>query len=193
MADSPPTRRSDADALETHRWQRAASLAARFHAGHLRKDGRTPYIAHPFRVALVIRDVFGIEDEAVLAAALLHDVIEDTPADYDDVARACGTDVADLVAAMSKDMTRPHDRREPEYDDRLRRSEWRARLLKLADVYDNLCDADPGPRRRRAIDKAERALLLAADDEPLRGAADRLRAIVEQARRLEGDESASAV
>ena len=71
-----------------HAWQKAASFAARAHDGQKRKDGRTPYVAHPYRVAMVIRHVFGCEDETILAAALLHDVIEDTTVDYDDVAEA---------------------------------------------------------------------------------------------------------
>ena len=47
--------------------QRAASVAARFHNGQLRKDGRTSYIAHPFRVAMTVRDTFGVDDPIALA------------------------------------------------------------------------------------------------------------------------------
>jgi hypothetical protein len=53
-------------------WQRAVSFAARKHAGQVRKDGITPYLAHPVRVALTIRHEFGEADETALAAALLH-------------------------------------------------------------------------------------------------------------------------
>ena len=41
-------------------WQQAASFAARFHRHQTRKDGLTPYIAHPFRVAMTVRDIFGV-------------------------------------------------------------------------------------------------------------------------------------
>ena len=66
------------------RWQRAAKLAAKYHQHQLRKDGATPYICHPIRVALTVRQEFGEDDATLLAAALLHDVIEDTTCDYDD-------------------------------------------------------------------------------------------------------------
>ena len=56
----------------------AVSFAARAHQGQFRKDGRTPYASHPTRVCLVMRCVFGVEDPEVLAAAVLHDTIEDT-------------------------------------------------------------------------------------------------------------------
>lgn len=165
-----------------HLWQKAASLSARFHVNQARKDGRTPYVAHPFRVALVVSNVFQVHDPIVLSAALLHDVIEDTPADYDDVFHACGVDVADLVAALTKDMRLPDAQREPAYDRQLAESDWRVKLIKLADVYDNICDSSPGRQRQRCIDKANRALNLALDDgdERLLEPADRLRDLIHQ-------------
>src|SRR5687768_1806066 len=121
-------------------WQQAASFAARAHAGQLRKDGRTPYVAHPVRVALTVRHVFGIDDETALVAALLHDVIEDTKTDYDDLAEEFGRDAADAVAALTKDGRLPEPEREAAYDRQLSAASWQARLVKLADVYDNFCD-----------------------------------------------------
>ena len=78
-------------------WQQAVSFAARAHDGQLRKDGRTPYIAHPIRVALTVRHLFGVDDETALAGALLHDTIEDTTTDYDDLMAAFGQQVASAV------------------------------------------------------------------------------------------------
>ncbi len=147
-----------------HLWQKAASLAARFHVNQARKDGRTPYVAHPFRVAIVVSNVFNVHDPVVLSAALLHDVIEDTPADYDDVFYACGAEVADIVAAMTKDMRLPDAEREPAYDRQLAAGDWRVKIIKLADVYDNLCDSTPGGQRERCIDKAHRAINIALED-----------------------------
>src|SRR5688572_12897029 len=97
-----------------HAWQAAVSFAARVHAGQLRKDGRTPYAAHPMRVALTVRHVFGVDDETALVAALLHDVIEDTKTDYDDILEAFGREAADAVAALTKDGRLPEARREAE-------------------------------------------------------------------------------
>jgi len=153
-------------------------MAARFHNNQYRKDGRTPYVAHPMRVAMIVRDVFGFGDETVLAAALLHDLIEDTRADYDDILTICGPSVADLVAALTKDMRAPEARREPAYDRQLAAAPWQARLIKLADVYDNICDALPGKQREKAVEKAHRALDLCKDDAPLAGSTHKVLALI---------------
>lgn len=154
------TSRPDMDQSRLTLWQKAASLAARCHRAQHRKDGATPYVAHPFRVAMIVRDIFDCSDEEAVAAALLHDVIEDTPADYDDVYNTCGEKVADLVAALTKDMRMHHVSRETSYDQQLADASWEARLIKLADVYDNMCDSDTERRLRGAVKKAKRALAL---------------------------------
>lgn len=154
-------------------WHAAAALAARLHQGQFRKDGRTPYAAHAFRVAMTVRDVFGCDDPAALAAALLHDAIEDTPADFDEIVEAlepaggrqAAEQVARIVAALTKDMRLPEDEREPAYDDGLEHADWRARLVKLADVFDNLLDSShAGADLGKTLAKADRALLLAEKD-----------------------------
>ena len=148
-------------------WQVAAAFAARAHQHEVRKDGRTPYFAHPVRVALTVRDVFDVNDEATLAAALLHDTIEDTGADYDDIVELVGSEAAELVSAMTKDMRLPEREREAAYDAQLARADWRARLLKLADVYDNLTDCGTRTRDRdprKMIEKARRAVGLAREE-----------------------------
>ncbi|MCB9845341.1 MAG: bifunctional (p)ppGpp synthetase/guanosine-3',5'-bis(diphosphate) 3'-pyrophosphohydrolase [Phycisphaeraceae bacterium] len=122
-------------------WQRAASYAARAHRNHFRRDDRTPYVAHVMRVALTVRDLFGCEDPVALAAALLHDTIEDTTTDFDDLEREFGLEVARCVACLTKNMILREPEREEDYDERLRHGPWQARLVKLADVFDNLSDA----------------------------------------------------
>jgi (p)ppGpp synthase/HD superfamily hydrolase len=147
-------------------WQAAASFAARAHQGQLRKDGATPYFAHPVRVAMTIRHVFGCDDDAAICAGFLHDTIEDTTTDYDDLHGAFGADVADIVAAMTKNMALPEKAREADYDRRLGAADWRARLVKLADVYDNWCDSRElsATSRRKLTDKVARAIALAEGD-----------------------------
>lgn len=150
-------------------WQRAASFAARAHRHQTRKDGATPYVAHVFRVALTVRDVFGCGDPIALAAALLHDTIEDTGTDYDELADEFGREVALCVAALTKNMALPEREREQEYDRRLASADWRARLVKLADTFDNLTDARERATGRKeaikgSIQKCRRALALARPD-----------------------------
>ncbi len=165
-----------------HPWQAAAAMAARAHRDQLRKDGATPYVSHPVRVALTVALRFGVSDEAVIAAALLHDVIEDTTIDYDDLAARFGTQVADLVAAVSKDPRLPEPERERRYDEQLAKAPWQARLIKLADVYDNLTDAADDTSRRKLTEKAERALKLAEKDPQLTGPRTIVGALVKQVR-----------
>lgn len=168
-------------------WQKAISFAARAHRHQLRKDQGTPYVAHPCRVMATVALVFGCAEEVVLAAAALHDTIEDTTTDYDDLHKHFGPEVASLVAALTKNMARPEAAREAEYDAALSRADWRARLIKLADVYDNLCDLETSPaehrsvKARKAADKARRALTLAEGDEshaPTRLALAEVRALL---------------
>jgi guanosine-3',5'-bis(diphosphate) 3'-pyrophosphohydrolase len=157
-------------------WRQAASLAARAHAGQVRKDGKTPYAAHATRVALLLATDFEVRDDEVLAAALLHDVIEDTTVDYDDLLEDFGPRVADLVAVLSKDKRLPEADREAAYDAALAEGPWEARLIKLADVCDNVLDSATAPWAGAGA-HARRALALAGDDPRLAAVADRLRGL----------------
>ncbi len=153
---------------ESGLWQRAAAFAAFKHRNQIRKDGRTPYISHPFRVAMTLRHVFECDDAAALAAALLHDTIEDTTTDYDDLLERFGVQVADLVAAVTKNAALPKVVREDQYDKQIAAGDWRARLIKLADTYDNLADAMDLPGEHEMVvdsrEKARRAIALAGVD-----------------------------
>jgi guanosine-3',5'-bis(diphosphate) 3'-pyrophosphohydrolase len=148
-------------------WLHAASFAERAHRHQLRRDGVTPYAAHCVRVAMIVRDVFGCEDETAICAAYLHDTIEDTPTDFDDIEKAFGAEIAEMVAALTKNMLLREAEREKDYDQRLAAADWRVRLVKLADTYDNFIDAatrlDRSKRDSRR-EKALRALKLAKPD-----------------------------
>ncbi len=119
----------------------AVAFAARAHGGQIRKDGETPYVSHAFRVCLVLRDIFGVTDRHALAAALLHDTLEDTTTDFDDLAEHFGNGVADLVVWLTKDSRLPEEDREAAYCQGLSAAPWQAKVCKLADVYDNLQDS----------------------------------------------------
>lgn len=159
-------------------WQQAVSFAARVHQHQLRKDGKTPYVAHPLRVAITVRHVFGVDDEIALAAACLHDVIEDTKTDYDELAEQFGEEVAEVVATLTKDARLPEPEREAAYDEAIRNGSWRAKLIKLADVFDNISDSHNEQARAKAIEKGRRALACAGDDERLRPAIVAVQALI---------------
>lgn len=138
----------------------AVSFAARAHDGHFRNDGKTPYIAHPLRVMMIASRRFGVTDVETLMAAVLHDTVEDTKTDHDDLSEQFGEQVADCVAALSKDKRLAEDRREREYHDALAAAPIAVKLCKLADVYDNLLDSIgmDKKQRRKKIDKAQEAV-----------------------------------
>jgi guanosine-3',5'-bis(diphosphate) 3'-pyrophosphohydrolase len=127
----------------------AVAFAARAHQGQLRKDAKTPYFSHPFRVSLLVRDVFGVTDYQVLTAAVLHDTVEDTTTDFDDL-EYFGLEVARWVALLSKDKRLPEEERERAYGEALSRAPWQVRLCKLADMYDNLMDSASLKARKRS-------------------------------------------
>jgi GTP pyrophosphokinase len=92
----------DAAAARSELISQALAKATEAHAGQIRNgSGGLPYIEHPRMVAatLAARDY----DEATLAAALLHDVVEDSDTTVEDLRGEFGDQIADLVAALSDD------------------------------------------------------------------------------------------
>src|SRR5258706_16302357 len=86
---------------------RALAFATEKHRGQVRKDAdATPYIQHPIALASLLWEV-GIEDAEVLAAAILHDTIEDTQTTYDELEREFNRSIADLVAAGEDEKSQP--------------------------------------------------------------------------------------
>jgi guanosine-3',5'-bis(diphosphate) 3'-pyrophosphohydrolase len=120
---------------------KAIAFAARAHHGQMRKDGSTPYVSHVVRVSYVLRQLFGVDDQQALIAAILHDTIEDTTSDFDDLEEEFGDEVADWVARLTKDKRLPDHQRESAYIATLADSPWQVKVCKLADVYDNLADS----------------------------------------------------
>ncbi len=174
--------------MPSHLWQPAASYAAWAHEHAYRKDGKTPYVAHTFRVAMTVRDVFGCDDEAALAGALLHDTIEDTPVDFDDIDKRFGREVAQIVAALTKDMRLVEPEREKAYDEQLMAAGWKAKLVKLADTYDNLSDrldqGKEGTGLRKLRIRCDRSIAIAQtepDNELLARGIGHVRALLERA------------
>ena len=146
---------------------KAASMAATLHDGHARKDG-SPYFQHPARVAAILARA-GADNE-LLAAGYLHDVIEDTPADHDDISKIFGEDVADWVGVMSKDHRLPEPIREPAYKQQLIDGPWQGRAIKLADQIDNFTASMIGQEKagKRRIAAAKWALEISSSDkEPI--------------------------
>jgi (p)ppGpp synthase/HD superfamily hydrolase len=91
-----------------------------------------------------------VDDESALTAAVLHDTIEDTTTDFDDIEHQFGSEIAEWVKLLTKDKRRREPNREKEYIKGLARAPWQVKVCKLADVHDNLLDSDHFPSDRRA-------------------------------------------
>ena len=137
---------------------RAASFAARKHQGQTRADNVTPYFSHVARVTLILSHVFGVEDEEVLTSALLHDTLEDTATDYDEIAALFGVRVADYVVLLTKNVMLPKKAREEDYVRRLSHAPEPVMIAKMADLYDNLSDRVYTPKLPKTASTAERLL-----------------------------------
>src|SRR5688572_22098214 len=136
----------------------AISFAARKHQGQVRKDKATPYFAHPVRVMLCVLRELGESDPDALAAAVLHDTIEDTTTDFDDIAEEFNEKVARYVALLTKDKRLGEDEREERYFDGLKDAPRPVRLCKVADTIDNLRDCAKGGDRPKTVAKAQKLI-----------------------------------
>jgi HD domain len=154
--------------------ERALDLATRLHAAD-RRD-REPYVNHLLRVAIRIMSHYGVHDADVIAAALLHDAVEDHPAELAGraegpggppadqqaalavLAQQFGPRVAELVAAVTNPPYAPDRDAHEQYREHvaasLRQSPW-ARVIKASDFTDNGVGLihSTGPRLRTLAGK----------------------------------------
>lgn len=112
----------------------AEIFATWHHAGQTRKDNVTPYIVHPAEVVASLKAI-GMDDPVVLAAAWLHDTVEDTDLALDTIYAQFGDDVGDLVDIVTRRGESDEDR--AGYHRRVLSSCPEAKLLKLADLEHN--------------------------------------------------------
>jgi (p)ppGpp synthase/HD superfamily hydrolase len=83
---------------------KAVVFATQRHSGYTRKGTDIPYIVHPLEAVSIAAGL--TDDPQVLAAAVLHDVVEDTPTQLTEIESEFGKRVADLVAFQSEDKMR---------------------------------------------------------------------------------------
>jgi (p)ppGpp synthase/HD superfamily hydrolase len=127
------------EALATLLMARAYRFACEQHAQQRRKgNAAEPYINHLAEVADLVAQATGGRDPNLVAAAVLHDVIEDTATTYEVVAERFGRDVADLVAEATDDTSLPKAERKRLQVVHAPDRSPRAKILKLADKTSNL-------------------------------------------------------
>ncbi|RMD79549.1 MAG: bifunctional (p)ppGpp synthetase/guanosine-3',5'-bis(diphosphate) 3'-pyrophosphohydrolase [Gammaproteobacteria bacterium] len=134
--------------------RRACAFAARAHAGQRRLSGE-PYVHHPLAVAQILAGMR--MDHQSIMAAVLHDVLEDTPVTKEELERAFGREVAELVDGVSKLTQIRFSSRAEAQAENFRKMmlamvrDIRVILVKLADRLHNMrtLGALPPERRRR--------------------------------------------
>lgn len=128
---------------------RAAEFAARAHAGQTRRGSDTPYFTHVEAVARRVQELCGCgeADPAMVAAAYLHDTMEDCGTTHAELAAHFGPDVADLVAELTNDDAQKHRMGKEAYMvQKLSRLTPRALTVKLCDTLCNISDS-PAPKQ----------------------------------------------
>jgi (p)ppGpp synthase/HD superfamily hydrolase len=169
----------------------AAALAAEAHEGQCRDEG-TPYVEHPLRVARIVAVELGIEDADLLAAAYLHDAVEDA-ADPEAmrarIRRECGERALETVEILTKpaDRSVPKEERDRLYHERLLRAPREVLALKLADRLDNvrfLVRSPDAKKRATYLEETEEKYLPLAERAGI--LAEELRRAVERVRELHG-------
>lgn len=119
----------------------AYEFAAKAHEGQTRSSGQ-PYIIHPLAVAFILLDL-GMDTDTI-CAAILHDVVEDTPCTLNDLKKRFGQDVAMLVDGVTKLNKIPAFNREEQQAENVRKillamsQDIRVMIIKLCDRLHNM-------------------------------------------------------
>jgi guanosine-3',5'-bis(diphosphate) 3'-pyrophosphohydrolase len=124
----------------------ALRFAAEKHRDQRRKDtARSPYINHPIAVAEILWRVGEVRDPVTLAAALLHDTIEDTGTSPDEVRTRFGEEILSLVLEVTDDKSLSKEKRKELQVETAPHKSLRARQIKLADKISNVIDVTYTP------------------------------------------------
>ena len=133
---------------------KAAQFAAHKHRDQRRKDVKaSPYINHPLALASILLDEGRIEDASVIAAALLHDTIEDTETDYEELRGQFGDEIAEIVAEVTDIKWLKKPSRKRLQISKAARASSGAKLVKLADKISNLRDMIASPPADWSLDR----------------------------------------
>lgn len=128
------------DTIEAHGMTnletRAKQFAKKMHKGQKRLDGKE-YFTHPARVVEVLKRL-GIRDEEVIAAAWLHDVVEDCNIPIVRIERQFNREIARIVYLLSNNV--PRKLAKEEYMARIENADRKTQIIKLADVVCNIYD-----------------------------------------------------
>ena len=124
----------------------ALAFAADKHRNHRRKDVEaSPYINHPIALMHVLVHDGGVTNVTVLAAALLHDTLEDTETTVEELTKRFGPEICKIVEEVTDDKTLPKAERKRLQVEHAAKASHNAQLVKLADKISNLIDILDSP------------------------------------------------
>lgn len=125
---------------------RAAAFAAEKHADQRRKGARgEPYINHTVEVANLLVNVGKVDDVDLIAAALLHDTVEDSDVTFAELEELFGAAVAGYVRELTDDKSLPKDERKRLQIEHAPHMSHGAKQVKLADKISNIRDITISP------------------------------------------------
>lgn len=116
--------------------EKATQIAVDAHINHRRKTDDTPYVAHPLAVARILERA-GFDD-AVVAAAIVHDVLEDTDVTEEELRSALGDEITDMVTAVSEDSSLGWEERKEKYAQDVAQASEGAKAVSVGDKIHNL-------------------------------------------------------
>ncbi len=136
--------------------KKAFDLAVKAHENQYRKSGE-PYIIHPIAVAIILSEL-ELDFESIIAG-LLHDVIEDTNYDYDDLAKAFSPEIANIVEGVTKLTNLNYQSKADEQAENYRKmflamsTDIRVIIVKISDRLHNMRTLEH-MKREKQIEKA---------------------------------------
>ncbi len=135
---------------------KALSIASIAHKDQKRKgDGGAPYINHLIEVASLLSEYAQIDDDGVLEAAILHDILEDTTIQKETLLKEFGERVLSYIQSVTDDKTLSLSERRKAQLEHISAAPVEVKLIKLADHCSNVASIPPAWDKARIIEYLE--------------------------------------
>lgn len=122
--------------MVTNITEKALNIAILAHSGQVRKGDESPYVIHPVIVALKLAK-YNFSD-TIIAAALVHDVLEDTDFSAENLKAELGNEVLEIVESVSNDDSLPWEEKKKKYIETVRNGSDGAKAISVADKIHNM-------------------------------------------------------